>query len=249
MLVENSRGGYSFVAGGPAFSAGCVARAGFEIVHAAIRPALPLEAGFDLVARHLEGLGRPRAALCAVQLRIPTPLTPAQFEEFNRPYVEGMQAWGLAVDGRIPVARTNVAPAAIRVARPLIAGFHFTAPATAAGATFVLSGAAEVAPGPSGKPEVVARGDISAEGVARKLDAVVATLSGQLERIGAAWPDATAVNLYTVHDPHPLMPSLLARIGAGGEGLTWHFARPPVTGLEVEIDAHAVRRAIVISGR
>jgi len=42
MLLENPKGGYSFIAGGPAFSAGCVAGAGFEIVHAAFRPAMPL---------------------------------------------------------------------------------------------------------------------------------------------------------------------------------------------------------------
>ncbi len=249
MLLENPKGGYRFIAGGPAFSAGCVASAGFEIVHAALRPAMPLNAGFARAERYLAGLGRPREALCGIHLRIPAPLTPAQFEEFNRPYVDGMKDWGLVIDGRIPVARTNVAPEAVQVAVPALAGFYFAAPADGPGATFVLSGAAEVAPGASGRPEVVARGDVSPPAIARKLDAVLAALSGHLEKIGAGWADATAVNLYTVHDVHPLMPSLLTRFSAGIDGLTWHFARPPVIGLEVEIDLHAVRRSIVIDGR
>jgi len=249
MLLENPKGGYSFIAGGPAFSAGCVAGAGFEIVHAAFRPAMPLEAGFARIERFLAGIGRPREALCGVHLRIPAPLTPAQFEEFNRPYVAGMKEWGLVIDGRIPVARTNVAPDAVRVANPSLAGFYFAASADGPGATFVLSGAAEVAPGPSGKPEIVARGDTSPSAIARKLDAVLAALSGHLEKIGAGWANATAVNLYTVHDIHPLMPSLLSRFNAGVDGITWHYARPPVIGLEVEIDVHAVRRSIIIDGR
>ncbi len=249
MLLENPQGGYSFIAGGPAFSAGCVAGAGFEIVHAALRPAMPPEAGFARVERYLTDVGRPRAALCGVHLRIPAPLTPAQFEEFNRPYVEEMKKWGLVIDGRIPVARTNVAPEAVRVANPALAGFYFAAPADGPGATFVMSGTAEVAPGTSGRPEIVSRGDTSAAAIARKLDAVVTALSGHLEKIGAGWADATAVNLYTVHDVHPLMPSLLSRCNAGVDGITWHYARPPVVGLEVEIDLHAVRRSIIIDGR
>ncbi len=249
MLVDNINGGYGFLAGGPAFSAGCGARAGCEIVHAVLRPALALDRAFELIDRHLAELGRPRAALCGVHLRIPAPLTPGGFEEFNRPYVERMKAWGLMIDGRIPVTRTNVAPEAVRVAGPSLAGFHYTMPAAGAPPTFVLSGAAEIAPGPSGKPEIVARGDVSPAAIARKLEAVVATLSGHLEALGAAWSDATAVNLYTVHDAHAAIPPMLARIRPGVDGITWHYARPPVIGLEVEIDAQAVRRAIVIDAR
>jgi len=29
--------------------------------------------------------------------------------------------------------------------------------------------------------------------------------------------------------------------------VNWHYSRPPVIGLEVEIDAHAVRRELVLA--
>src|SRR5439155_301202 len=71
---------------------------------------VPWRAGFSLIERHLEGLGRTRAALCAVQLRLPAPLSFEGFVDFNRGYRALLDDWGLLVDGRNPIARTNVAP-------------------------------------------------------------------------------------------------------------------------------------------
>src|ERR1700731_2099058 len=92
MVIENVKGNYGFIRSGGPFSSGCVARPGFE-----------------LVEHHLKQAGRPIDALCAMELRIPQPLTIKAFEEFNRPYVARMQSWGLEVDGANAVARTNVA--------------------------------------------------------------------------------------------------------------------------------------------
>jgi hypothetical protein len=63
------------------------------------------------------------------------------------------------------------------------------------------------------------------------------------------WEDATALNLYTVHDVHPLMAStLIPALGRGAHaGITMHYARPPVTGLELEIDLHAVRIEMILA--
>jgi len=254
MVIENVKGNYGFIRGGGPFSSGCVARPGFEIVHAAFRQFVSLARGFELVEGHLRQLGRPIDALCAMHLRIPQPLTMKGFEEFNRPCVERLHSWGLEVDRANPVARTNVALEASPVPEAMLAGFFYTAPTDPKipgpqSATFVLSGAAEMRVGKDGKRELVAPGDVSAAGIRRKLECVLEALSGHLRELNLSWDLATAVNLYTVHDVYPTLAStLLPSLGLAAQvGVNWHYSRPPVTGLEVEIDVHAVRREIVLT--
>jgi hypothetical protein len=252
MLIENVKGNYSFIRGGGPFSSGCAAQRGFEIVHAAIVPFVPLALGFELVERNLKSSGRPIDALCGMHLRMPQTLTPKGFEEFNRPYIERLQSWGLETEGANPVARTNVALAVSPVPQAMLAGFYYTAKsdvANSGAATFVMSGAAEMRQGADGKRELVAPGDTSAEGIRRKLECVVEALTGHLRELRVGWDLATTINLYTVHEVHHTLEStLLPALGtAARRGVTWHYARPPVTGLEVEIDAHAVRRELILS--
>ena len=54
--------------------------------------------------------GRPRAALCAIELRSPTPFSFEGFDAFNAVYRALLTEWKLLVDGGNPIARTNVAP-------------------------------------------------------------------------------------------------------------------------------------------
>ena len=252
MLLDHLKGNYSFIKGGGPFSSGCVAQPGFEIVHAAILPFVPLALGFDLVERHLEKISRPIDALCAMHLRIPQALSPKGFEEFNRPYVERLRSWGLEIDGANPVARTNVALEVNPVPEAMLAGFYYTVnsdnPASTA-PTFVLSGVAEMRSGPDGKRELVASGDTSADGIRRKLECVIEVLTGHLREMRLGWDLATTVNLYTVHEVRDTLASVVlpAIGGAARLGVNWHYSRPPVTGLEVEIDAHAVRREVILS--
>jgi hypothetical protein len=73
---------------------------------------------------------------------------------------------------------------------------------------------------------------------------------GEMERrlglLGFAWRDTTASQVYTVHDLHPFLESEIVRRGAARAGLTWHYARPPVRGLEYEMDCRAVADERVI---
>ena len=80
-LVGQSAGSYHFLPGGGAlpFCGGVVADSGYEIVHAVLRRPIPWREGFGLIERHLAALGRPRAALCAVELRCGKPYTREQF--------------------------------------------------------------------------------------------------------------------------------------------------------------------------
>lgn len=64
----------------------------------------------------------------------------------------------------------------------------------------------------------------------------------RLRGLGVGWRQVSAVNVYTVHDIFPfLRDHILAALGdAGRHGLRWHFARPPISGLEFEMDVRGV---------
>jgi len=248
MSIENVRGNYRFIPAGAPFSSGCAASPGFEIVHAALAPMRPLAEGFALVESHLKHAGRPLAALCAMQLRLPRVLSAQGFADFNQPYIEHLRAWGILLDGANPVARTNVALEVNPVAEPMLAGFFFTLPATASHPSLVLAGSAESRTNQAGRREIVAANDTSPQGLTLKTECILEELSRRLANLDSGWNSMTAVNIYTVHDIHSVMAAtLLPAIGiAGHQGITWHYARPPVAGLDLEIDAHAVYRQVVI---
>jgi hypothetical protein len=53
--------------------------------------------------------------------------------------------------------------------------------------------------------------------------------------LGFGWADVTVTQVYTIFDIHPLLADEFVRRGAIPGGLTWHFARPPVQGLDFEV--------------
>src|SRR4051812_16181354 len=83
MRIVNPKGNYSFVKGISPYSAGVAASRGYAIEHARLHPAPPQRAGFGAVERHLKSLGRPRQALCAMELRSPRPFTFQGFADFS----------------------------------------------------------------------------------------------------------------------------------------------------------------------
>jgi hypothetical protein len=248
MLAENTKGNYTFVRGIGPFSAAVTAHPGFEIVHARFFPLSALNDGYLRVDRHLQQARRPREALCGMELRIPKVLSREAFDEFNRPYVERLKAWGLDVAGTNPVTRTNVAFETNPVSEPMLAGFYYTMPSTGSGETFVLSGVPEIA-WRDGGVHIVARGDTSADGMHQKLECILQVLSAHISELRLKWEMATAVNVYTVCDVYPLLTTvLLPLLGpASYAGVTWHYARPPVSGLDLEVDARAVRSELILA--
>jgi len=64
--------------------------------------------------------------------------------------------------------------------------------------------------------------------------------------LGKGWADVTATQVYTVFDIHSFLGDEFVRRGAMTGGLTWHFARPPVQGLDFEVDVRGVTRELVI---
>jgi hypothetical protein len=252
MLLSNSLGGFSFLRGGSAYSAGVTAAPGFTIEHVRLSRATPLMAGFAMVEAHLRAAGRPRAALCAIALRSPEPFSFAGFREFNAVYSGVLKSWELMVDGINPVARTNVAPVTGPPSEPSLYSFGYTAPAEGAPASFVVSGAGEMPEGSAGPEDVVRRGETSPEAIAAKARCVLNVLDGRLRGLGANWDGVTATNIYTEHDVNALLGAeILPHIGpAGQHGVTWHYARPPIVSIEYEMDLFGgVRETVMQNGR
>lgn len=58
--------------------------------------------------------------------------------------------------------------------------------------------------------------------------------------LGLDWTDTTAAQAYTVYDLHPFLADAIVARGAASLGLTWQFCRPPVAGLDYEMDCRGV---------
>ncbi len=242
-MTDNPKGNYHFLPGISPYSCGAVAAAGYEIIHTTLSRAVPCRRGFDIIAAHLERLGRPRQALCAVELRSPAPFTLDGFIAFNRGYKAILQEWDTMVDGINPVARTNVAPEVGPPPEPALHAFSCTVPSPEAGPTFVVAGAGEVREGRLDIGSIVRNRETSPEAMAEKAAYVMACMSERLGGLGVSWPDVTATDVYTVHDISPfLRHTILSGMSdAVRHGITWHVARAPIVDVEFEMDVRGVR--------
>jgi hypothetical protein len=250
MLINNPTGNFSFIKGIDPFSFGAVAHPGYEIVHVTFHPLPSLQQGFTLVERHLQSLQRPLQALCGMELRIPRPLSPQAFNEFNQPYIQKLASWNLLVDGLNSVARSNLALAFNPVTEPSVYGFSYTVPSSRTGVTFLVAGTPEVRARVGTDREIVARGDVSPAGLRQKAEYVLAALTARLQELQVSWGEVTAVEVYTVHDVHPLLETVLlpALQGASRHGIRRHYARPPVVEVEYEMDVRGVYQELVLPG-
>jgi hypothetical protein len=62
----------------------------------------------------------------------------------------------------------------------------------------------------------------------------------RIAALGFGWADVTATQVYTIFDIHPLFADEIVRRAATPGGLTWHFARPAVQGLDLEMDLRGI---------
>lgn len=238
-------GGYRFMPYQFQYSGGVTAAPGMMIERARFARPLPLAAGFAAVEAHLARLGRPPTALCACELRSPAQFTEAGFTAFNRHYVQQLAAWGLFRDEVNPVARSNVIPPFDPPADPSFYAFSYTLPGDGGG--FVAAGSGEAREGPGSYAERIVRlGDTSPDGMHDKARCVLEEMERRMAALGFGWPDVTATQLYTVYDIHPFLAEEIIARGAARAGLTWHYARPPVEGLEFEMDVRGLARELVI---
>jgi hypothetical protein len=241
-------GGYRFLPGVFQYSGGVAAEPGFRIERARFAKLLPLADGFAAVEAHLQRLGQPVGAYCAAELRSPKQFTEEGFHAFNRRYVAQLTEWGIFRDGLNPVARSNVCPEIAPPAEPSFYAFCYTMPSERLGpGGFVAAGSGEAREGEGPYRERIVRlGDQSIDGVRDKVRYVVGEMERRMTGLGFGWADATATQAYTVFDIHPVLADEIVRRGAIPAGLTWHYARPPVEGLDFEMDVRGVASEIVI---
>ncbi len=234
-------GGYRFIKGPFQYSGGVSALAGHEIVRTRFMKPLPIAEGFARIEKLLGAAGRPLTAFCACELRSPEPFTDAGFRGFNEGYVETLKKWGI-YDGRLnPAARSNVCPEIDPPAEPVFHAFSYTVPAQNALPTFVIAGSGEAREGPGRYAERTIRyGDTSAEGMAEKAAFVHDVMEHRMKLMEHDWSQTTATQVYTVYDLHPFFGEDIVRRGAARAGLTWHLCRPPVAGLDYEMDCRAI---------
>jgi hypothetical protein len=239
-------GGYRFIPGPFQYSGGVTAEPGFRIERARFARLVPLTEGFAAVEAHLAALGRKPTAFCACELRSPAQFTEAGFIAFNRGYVEKLTAWGIFRDEVNPVARSNVCPEIDPPAVPSFYAFSYTVPGDEGGFVAAGSGEARGEIGGSYADRIVRLGDQSPEGLREKTCYVLGEMERRMAGLGFGWADVTTTQLYTVYDVHPFFADEMVARGAVPAGLTWHYARPPVQGLDVEIDVRGLARELVI---
>jgi hypothetical protein len=234
-------GGYRCIPAVFQYSAGVAAEPGFQIERMVFREPQPLSLGFQRAEALMAARGRPPTAFCACELRSPLPFTDDGFRAFNQHYVEKLGGWGIYDGQTNPVARSNVCPELTPPPAPSLHAFCFTVPSVRPAATFVVSGSGEAREGGASYRERTVRfGETDPEAMREKATFVLDEMERRLGLLGRSWSGTTASQVYTVHDLYPFFADEIVRRGAARAGLTWHLCRPPVRGLEYEMDCRGV---------
>jgi hypothetical protein len=247
-LRIHPNGHYQFLPSGSAFSGGVAASSGYALERANFNSPPPLAEVFEHIRAHLERLGQPMTALCAVELRSPAVVGFSEFAAFNQTYIRLLHQHSLLLDGESPITRTNVVPALDAPATPLVHAFSYAVPAPElSGNFFVTAGAGELQDG-DGEPRsrIVRAGEHDADAMAQKAAFVMEYLTQTLHNLSVTWSEVGGINLYTVQTLEPyLEPVVLEPLGeAARRGLHWYHARPPILEIEFEMDARRVAREV-----
>lgn len=251
-MVINPLGGYAFLPGSSYLSFASIAQPGHAIERAAFRTPRPLDAGFREAMEYLAAKGRPAQALCGMEFRqyLPEQWPRKSFDEFNAGHVRRLAGAGLLVDGKVPVARTNVV---LNTGQsPDEGGLHafsYTVPADTPPEQpdFVLAAIPEVR-FRANVEEVIAEGETSPEALRLKIDYILDTATQRMASLGLDWNHATGIQLYSEADLKPIFKDvLLNTLKAGGwRGIQWHHALPPIGPSIIELDARSVRADITL---
>jgi len=248
MLRDHPTGDYRYMPGISAFSCGTVAKPGHEIVHVTLAEPVPWRAGFARIELHLRDVERPKTALCGIELRSPAPFTFDGFASFNEGYRRLLAEWSILVGDDNPIPRTNVAPVAAAPPEPSLYAFSYTRPGATPAPTFIVAGAGELRDRAQGPEGIVRHGDTSPEAMREKARFVMATMQERLRTLGGDFRRVTAIDIYTAQPIHALvLEEVLGPAGAAAiHGVHWYPSRPPIQGLEYEMDMRGVARELVL---
>ena len=239
--IELKARGFAYAPGVFQYSAGVAALPGYRIERVRFARVVPVADGWARIAAYLTAQGLPMTSFCACELRSPAPFTEDGFLTFNRAYAAVLQAWNVLTEQGNPVARSNVCPEIDPPAEPGFHAFCIVRPVADAQPSFMIAGSVEAREGQGNyRDHTVRLGDTSPEGMRAKADYVVGEMERRMAVLGHDWSSVTGTQVYSVYDIHPFLGDLLVRRGAAAHGITWQFARPPVEGLDYEMDCRGI---------
>ncbi|MGH7316076.1 MAG: 2-amino-5-chloromuconate deaminase CnbZ [Candidatus Rokuibacteriota bacterium] len=246
MLRDHPSGDYRYMPGISAFSCGAVTKPGHEIVHVTLAAPVPWRAGFARIEQHLRERQRPKTALCGIELRSPAPFTFDGFGAFNEGYRALLADWGILVGEDNPIPRTNVAPVVAAPTEPSLYAFSYTQPGVTPAPTFIVAGAGELKDRARGPEGIVRHGDTSPEGMREKARFVMAIMQDRLRTLGGDFGRVTRIGVYTALPIHGFLEEEILRPAgpAAIHGVHWYPSRPPIQGLDFEMDMRGVAREI-----
>ena len=227
---------------------------GYEIIHVRLSDALPLDdRTFSRLAEYLHQVSRPIPALCAIQLRMPLPLSFEGFSIFNDQYRDLLSQNNLLLDGVNPIARTNIASVPHTSNQPVVSAFSYTAAQPEilldrkTEKTFIVAGAGDLKDQTDLRPSsIVKAGETSPQALREKASVVLRVMQERLSGLEANWEMVSTVNVYTLCPIHIIMNDLIKTIGpAARHGITWSYGVPPIQGLDFEMDVRGIRKEIV----
>lgn len=252
-LLDNGQGNYRFVKGIRPYSCGVIADPGYEVIHIKFKNPMPLFGDvLDRINNYLNDKQRPVQALCAMELRIPAPLSFDGFKALNERYRTLISNYDLLLGDLNPLARTNISLRNFAFSEPMIYAFSYTMPQLSENsqASFIVAGAGDLQDQTDLSPESIIRpNDQSIEGLREKAAVVLNEMQHRLDHLRASWEQVTCVNIYTMRNIQPLLDgNTFEMIGAANmQGLHWYYSLPPITGLEFEMDIRGVHKEFVIS--
>ncbi len=252
--LRDSGFGYDFLPAAGRHSLAVLARPGYLIQRVELATPVVHELAIELIIGHLDSLGLPGGSLCALELRSPRRFTANDFDDHHRRYRHALGLLGITADERInPVARTNVIPAVDPPADVSVQAFSHVVPVeeyvpgglARLEDTFVISGSSEVPePTTNHADHIVARGDLSADGLTRKIRWVVAEMGRRLHAVGASWSSVTRTQVYSSREIGGLLSEEVH--GATGQAFAWQPCEPPVVELEFAMDCRRVGQETVL---
>ncbi len=248
MLRDHPKGNYRYLPGITAFSSGTIAMPGHEIVHVTLQAPVPWRDGFARIERHLREQGRLKTTPCGIELRSPAPFTFDGFAKFNEGYRSLLGEWDILVSEDNPIPRTNVAPVVAAPAEPSLYAFAYTMPGATPSPTFIVAGAGEMRDRGQGAEGIVRHGETTPDAMREKARFVMGIMRERMRGLGCDWGRATAIDVYTAEAIHGfLVEEILKPAGAAAiHGVRWFPSRPPVQGLEFEVDLRGVARELIL---
>ncbi len=252
ILNDNPQGNYRFLSGIAPYSCGVVAMSGYEIIRIRLLQPLPINGSiFEGITKHLSSVGRPIQALCAMELRIPEPLSFEGFKEFNIEYQRMLRNQMLLLGDVNPVARTNIVPAEFELKEPSVYAFSYTVPINDGYKlpSFIVAGAGDLIDQTDLTPSAIFRpNETSADAFEEKANVVMKVMQERLSGLHANWEAVSSISIYTEIPLHTFIYNIILKpIGTAAlQGVNWHYSNPPIKGLVYEMDMRGVRKELIM---